>query len=75
VIYGDERCTFLCRVPENYTEKIFQPSIYHEGMKEYAIKIKTHVDKNRRQWKWRYFNLPYMKYKISKELRKIFKKP
>lgn len=60
VIYGDEKCTFILKKPDNYIEKQIS-EIYYESLSVYPIKILKYLQYCK---KYMYFNPFYLAHKI-----------
>ena len=55
IIFSNERCTFLCQVPNDYEEKNID-SIYNNEMKKYVSKIETYIKQSQKAWKYRFLS-------------------
>ena len=58
IIFSNERCTFLCQVPNDYEEKNVD-SIYNNEMKKYVSKIETYIKQSQKAWKYRFLSPKY----------------
>ena len=58
IIFSNERCTFLCQVPNDYEEKNID-SIYSNEMKIYVSKVETYIKQTQKAWKYRFLSPKY----------------
>lgn len=71
VVYGDERCTFLLKKPENWQQKDIQ-FIYDESLKNYFERIKKYLlETDNNYKKQKYLNFYYWRNIFSGILSKI----
>ena len=65
IIFSNERCTFLCQVPNDYEEKNID-SIYNNEMKKYVSKIETYIKQSQKAWKYRFLSPTFFITKLKK---------
>jgi hypothetical protein len=64
IIYGDERCTFICKKKENWEySSIHAINIPEDIQNKYPALVLSYLQKQKRAHKYRFLNIKFLKHK------------